>query len=288
MTPKAIAVTGSTGFVGSSLVPALSQAGYPVARIASREPIEIFPDARCLIHLAAIAHRPDTDKDDSAYFRVNRDLALNVARKAAESGIPHMIHFSTSKVSGGSYEDDPMTAQDAYSRSKAEAEAGLQAIAAETGMHITCLRPPVIYGPGVKGNIRRLFEKIAGGRPLPSGALLAQRSVLGIDNLTSAVQHLMERPHGFQVFHVADTEPVTTGQLVDIAAHAMGVKARVVPVPRIAIKTVGRLLGRGRDVERLTTDSVLDTSRIQATEWTPPFLTREGFAAAARAFVGGR
>lgn len=278
-------LTGPTGFVGSNLAPALAAAGHKLHPLDARSLPTKLPKASLLIHLAAIAHRPDTDKDDSAYFRINRDLALDVARKAAAAGIPHMIHFSTSKVSGGPHEDDPTTAQDAYSRSKAEAEAGLAAISDETGMHITCLRPPVIYGPGVKGNIRRLLEKVADRRPLPSGALLARRSVLGIDNLTSAVGHLMERPDGFQVFHVADAEPVTTGQLVDIAAKAMGVKARIVPVPRIAIKAAGRLLGRGRDVERLTTDSILDTSRIEATGWSPSVPTSDGFAAAARAYA---
>lgn len=286
---RKVIITGSTGFVGSKLGPELTASGHKVHALDLRTFPTKLAKADLVIHLAAIAHRPDTDKDDSAYFRVNRDLALSVARAAAKSGVGHMIHFSTSKVSGGPHEDDPTTAEDAYSRSKAEAEAGLREIHEETGMHITCLRPPVIYGPGVKGNIRRLFEKVADRRPLPSGALHARRSVLGIDNLVSAVQTVMEHPDGFKAYHVADERPVSTAELVEFAAEAMGVKVRHVPVPKWTLRAVGLALGRRRDVERLLEDSILDTSRIQeGLDWHPPVPTRTGFQEAARAFLEAR
>jgi UDP-glucose 4-epimerase len=220
------------------------------------------------------------------YRATNTDATLNLARQAAQAGVRRFVFVSSIKVNGEGRdapyrETDPPAPQDAYAISKWEAEQGLWRIARETGLEVVVLRPPLVYGPGVKANFRRLLDTVARGWPLPLGAIENRRSLLYLGNFVDAIRVCVEHPAAAgQTFLIDDGQPVSTPELVRAVARAMGRPARLLPVPAGMLEFAGALLGKRAAVARLTGSLWLDSSLIRARlGWTPPYSMAAGMAA---------
>lgn len=302
---QGILVTGATGFVGRSLLSELERRGcsaIPVVRRAIGLTHEVvLPDIHALtdwrealvnchavVHLAARVHvMHDAAADPLALYRAtNTDATLNLARQAAQAGVKRFVFISTIKVNGEGRdapyrETDTPAPEDAYAISKWEAERGLWQIAQETGLEVVVLRPPLVYGPGVKANFRRLLDAVARGWPLPLGAIRNRRSLLYLGNFVDAIQVCVEHPAAAgKTFLVDDGEQVSTPELVRAVARAMGRPARLLPVPSGVLEFAGALLGKRAAVARLTGSLWVDSSLIRSRlGWTPPFSMEAGLAA---------
>ena len=303
-----ILVTGATGFVGSTVVTRLVAEGIETIACVRRDAVS-FPDGirvvpvaeltiatnwgqalagvRSVIHAAARVHiMNDTATDPLAAFRaVNVDGTLNLARQAAAAGVKRFVFISSVKVNGESTQpgrafteaDDP-TPQDAYGQSKFEAEQGLRQLAADTGMEVVIIRPPLVYGPGVKANFAALMRAVQRGWPLPLGAVHNQRSLVALDNLVDFIVTCMTSPQAAnQTFLVSDGQDLSTTELVRGMAQAVGVSARLLPVPVLALQAGALLLGKGDAMQRLCGNLQLDISKARTLlSWVPPVSVSEG------------
>ena len=302
---SSVLVTGATGFVGRALcrqmmaaghalIPAVrSKAGFPNEVVVGD--IESSTDWRLLlagcdavVHLAARAHvMAETAQNPLALYRaVNTDATLNLARQAAEAGVKRFVFISTVKVNGEGRdapyrEADVPAPADAYAISKWEAEQGLRRIARETGLEVVILRPPLVYGPGVKANFLRLMQLIQKDWPLPLGAIRNRRSLLYLGNLVDAIRLCVEHPAAAgQTFLLDDGEAVSTPELIRAVAHAMGRTARLPAVPVRVTEFAGVLFGKRAAVARLTGSLWVDSSSIRSRlNWTPPYSMEAGLAA---------
>jgi len=241
-----------------------------------------------VVHLAARVHMMREDAvDPMALFRaINAEATLNLARQAAQAGVKRFVFVSTIKVSGEGRDEpyretDVPAPEDAYAISKWEAEQGLRRIAQETGLEVVILRPPLVYGPGVKANFLRLMQMVARGWPLPLGAIRNRRSVLYLGNFVDAIRACVEHPAAAgQTFLLDDGEAVSTPDLIRALATAMGRPARLVPVPVGVLQLAGALMGKRAAVARLTGSLFVDSSAIRSRlGWTPPFSMEAGLAA---------
>ena len=299
-----VLLTGATGFVGQAVIGRLGMLGHgvvPVVRRGAGLPNEVtVPDmdaqtdwaaalAGCdaVVHLAARVHvMRDTAADPLARYRAtNTEATLNLARQAAQAGGRRFVFISTIKVNGegrdAAYrETDAPAPEDAYAVSKWEAEQGLRRIAQETGLEVVVLRPPLVYGPGVKANFRRLIDTVARGVPLPLGAIDNRRSLLYLGNFVDAIRLCVEHPAAAgQTFLLDDGEPVSTPELVRAVARAMGRPARLLAVPVGMLEFAGALLGRRAAVARLTGSLWVDSSLIRTRlGWVPPYAMAAGLA----------
>jgi nucleoside-diphosphate-sugar epimerase len=300
-----ILVTGATGFVGRVLCEHFASNGHRVIPAVRREAgladevvvgdLGASTDWRpalagcdAVVHLAARVHvMDDQARDPGAVYRAtNSDATLNLARQAAASGVRRFIYISSIKVNGEGRDEpyretDAPAPEEAYAISKWEAEQGLRRIAQETGLEVVILRPPLVYGPGVKANFRRLLRVVTRGWPLPLGAVRNRRSLLYLGNFVDAIRVCIEHPAAAgQTFMIDDGEPVSTPALIRAVAAAMGRPARLLPVPPALLEFAGALLGRRAAVARLTGSLHVDSSAIRSRlGWTPPFSMREGLDA---------
>jgi len=310
--PSRILVTGATGLVGNALIPLLLEAGCKVRASARRRPstpwaghqdceflahdLEADPaplvrNIDAVIHLAARVHvMRDTSADPwAANRRINTQATLALARAAVAAGIRQFVFMSTIKVNGEATTDHPFTEadtpqpEDAYGTSKHEAEQQLTALAAESPLGVTILRPPLVYGIGVKGNLASLARAIQRGLPLPLGAIANRRSFVYAGNLAGAVLATLARPaSGARTYLVSDGEDLSTTQLIRAMATAMQRPARLIPVPPALLRLAGKLTGRSAAVERLLGSLAIDSSRIRRElGWTPRYTVSEGLAASA-------
>jgi nucleoside-diphosphate-sugar epimerase len=316
-----LAITGTSGFVGRSLLAACLQpkngrrlfAAIAITRknISGREPKlqNIFVSdlnsesnfqtalagRDVFIHLAARVHvMHDTEADPLAAFRaVNVDGTLNLARQAASAGVKRFVFISSVKVNGESTlpgqiftETHTPNPQDAYAKSKHEAEQGLRQIAADTGMEVVIIRPPLVYGPGVKANFAALMRAVQKGWPLPLGAVHNQRSLVALDNLVDFIITCTTHPRAAnQTFLVSDGHDLSTTELVRGMARAAGVPARLLPVPAWAMQAGASLLGKGDAVGRLCGNLQVDIAKARhLLDWVPPVSVDEGLR---RAFGRG-
>ena len=211
-----------------------------------------------IVHLAARAHvLRDSSADAHALYRaVNTLGALRLAEAAAAAGVRRFVFLSSVRVHGERStgapftEASPLVAQDPYGRSKAEAERGLAALAAAGRLEPVILRPPLVYGPGARGNFARLVRLVARGVPLPLGAVRNRRSLIFVGNLVDAIVRSLDDPAAAgETFMVSDGEDVSTPELVRRIARALGKPARLVPVPAGAApprRRARRPLGRRR------------------------------------------
>lgn len=241
-----------------------------------------------VVHLAARVHvMHDTAADPLALYRAtNTEATLNLARQAAQAGVTRFVFVSSIKVNGEGRdtaytEADVPAPEDAYAVSKWEAEQGLWRIARETGLEVVVLRPPLVYGPGVRANFRRLLDTVARGWPLPLGAIENRRSLLYLGNFVDAIGRCIEHPAAAgQTFLIDDGQPVSTPELIRAVARAMGRPARLPAVPVGVLEFAGALLGKRAAVARLTGSLWLDSSPIRARlGWTPPYSMEAGLAA---------
>jgi len=313
-----ILVTGASGFVGAALCPELVARGYRVRGVfrkamgvsSAHRPTEHVvvtsidgqtdwrPGLQTIdtvVHLAARVHvMLETTTDPLSAFRsVNTEGTLNLARQAAQAGVKRFVFISSIKVSGEStlpmqpFKPDGNTSPlDAYAVSKMEAEQGLQQISAASGMEVVVIRPPLVYGPGVKANFAALMRAVQRGWPLPLGAVHNQRSLVALDNLVDFIIACITHPEAAnQIFLVSDGHDLSTPELIRCMARAAAVKARLLPVPVWALRAAASWLGRGDAVQRLCGNLQLDISKARSRlGWVPPVSVGEGLR---RAMIGG-
>lgn len=311
-----VLITGVNGFVGRALCTEFLRCGHSVrgalrqsnGRPALTEGVEsvvvgtinaatdwkaALVGCAVVVHLAARVHvMDDKASDPLAEFReVNTEGTLNLARQAAQAGVKRFVFISTIKVNGEGRDEpyretDVAVPEDAYAISKWEAEQGLRQIAAVTGLEVVILRPPLVYGPGVKANFQRLLHMVARGWPLPLGAIRNRRSLLYLGNFVDAIRVCVEHPAAAgQTFLLDDGEPVSTPELIHAVARALGLPARLLAVPVWMLEAAGALLGKRAAVARLTGSLFVDSSAIQSRlGWTPPVTMQRGLDATVAAW----
>jgi nucleoside-diphosphate-sugar epimerase len=311
---ETVLVTGTNGFIGRALCNVLAASGRGV-RKAVRMPVPGLPDAVAVgdigpntdwrtalegvsgvVHLAARTHvLRETATDPLAKYRqVNVSGTERLARSAAAGGVRRLVFVSSVKVNGERTEERPFTEdgaprpEDAYGVSKWEAEQALSRIAAETGLEVVVLRPPLVYGPGVKGNFLRIMSLVARGMPLPLGAIDNRRSFIYAGNLAGAIVQALDAPQATgRTYLVSDGEDVSTPELVRGIARALGVKPRLPSFPLAALGLVATLAGRRAEFARLTGSLQVDSSRIRRElGWEPRCSLARGLEETARWYHG--
>jgi nucleoside-diphosphate-sugar epimerase len=313
MKPGRILVTGSTGFVGSHLVPWLAANGRKV-RVALRNPADLpgdiesavigdiadprnlsraLEDVDAVVHCAGVAHASHTIPDE-VYARINRDATLELALAAQRAGVSRFVFLSSIRAQTGPVADGVLTEAtppvptDAYGRSKLEAEQGLAALPnslmanaqmASPKMDWVALRPVLVYGPGVKGNMRALVNLARSPWPLPLGSVTAKRSILAIDNLCSAIAAVIDAPEPLsRPLIVADPEALDVGQMVTAMRAGLGRKGGLLPVPEALLRGVAGLAGRGEAVTRLTGGLEVSPAALISLGWQPVVATKAALA----------
>lgn len=298
-----VLVTGASGFVGRALCARLRAEGLPLRALSRQTSREASPgsgliqspalaadsDWRALlagcasvVHCAARVHvMADTATDALATYRaVNTAGTLALARQAAAAGVKRFILLSTIKVHGEATApgsafsaSSPLAPQDPYAQSKAEAELGLRELAADSAMEIVILRPPLVYGPGVKANFARLLRAVERGWPLPLGCLTEnRRSLLAVDNLVDLIHVCLDHPAAAgQAFVACDGEDLSTAALLQRLAQAGGHRLRLLPVPVALLRALARLSGRSASFARLSDNLQIDMRATCALlGWQPP------------------
>ncbi len=303
-----ILLTGASGFVGRAVLASLIQSRF--VRVALRrsdaagipEGVDVFeaslsPDqdwikalsgVSSVIHCAARVHVMNEEATDplAEFRRVNVDGTLRLARQAAEAGVKRFVFVSSIKVNGElSQPGQPFTADqipapgDPYGISKCEAEVGLRALSEETVMEVVVIRPPLVYGPGVKANFLAMMRWLQRGVPLPLGDVTEnRRSLVYLDNLADLIVTCVDHPAAAnQTFLVSDDEDLSTAALLRRMAKALGRPARLIPVPVGLITLGAKLIGRSGIAQRLCGSLQLDIGKTKAMlDWMPPISVDEG------------
>jgi nucleoside-diphosphate-sugar epimerase len=306
-----VTVTGATGVVGKALVCELGSHALNVcAVVRTLRQASVPPDSKvtniavgeinsqtdwsaaligvdCVVHCAARAHvMYETAGDALAAYRVvNFDGSRRLAEQAAAAGVRRLVYLSSIKVNGEKTADGaPFLFSDApapvaaYGVSKREAEQALWEISAKTGLEVVVVRPPLVYGPGVKGNLARLLQLVRLGLPLPFSAVQNMRSFVGLDNLVDLLIRCVEHPAAAgQTFLVSDGEDLSTPDLLRQMAAAMGSSARLFPVAVSLLCLAGSALGKRAEIDRLVESLQIDSSHTrQVLGWIPPVSVQEG------------
>ena len=308
----AVLITGANGFIGNALCEALLCSGH-VVRGALRSAYsgitavesqvvgeingctdwsEALRNIDVVIHLAARVHVMDDQSADplAEFRRINVDGSLNLAKQAAWAGVKRLIYLSSVKVNGEYTlaghpfkESDIANPQDAYGLSKFEAEQGLLLIAQETGLEVVIIRPPLVYGQGVKANFASMMRAVKRGLPLPLAAIHNSRSFVYVGNLVSLIATCIQHPAAVnEVFLVSDGCDLSTTQLLKACATALGVKSRLWHVPQRLIESLAALVGKRDVAQRLCGNLQVDITKAQSLlGWAPPIAIAEGLKATA-------
>ena len=297
-------VTGATGFVGRELIDCLHDGGKQVTAAVRRESIQINPKFHAVtvgdingqtnwqgvldqqdvvIHLANRAHVMDEDvADPLPLFRaINVAGTIALAKASIAAGVKRFVFLSSIKVNGEMTTEQPFTAadepnpQDPYAVSKYEAEQELKALCDSSSMELVIIRPPLIYGLGVKGNLAALKKLV--NKPLPLGSIDNRRDLIGLGNLIDLIRVCINRPDAAgKIFLCCDDDAVSTPELIRLMARAQGVSPRIFPFPMKLLAILAGLLGKKAQYQRLTGDLRIDMTATQATlNWSPPFTVDE-------------
>jgi nucleoside-diphosphate-sugar epimerase len=304
---KKVLVTGANGFIGSALCRRLVDDGFSVCgavrkgranslpskiRVAEIDGIgadtdwtQALKDVEAVVHLAARVHRMKDRAADpfAVYQEVNVLGTEHLARSAVAAEVKRFIFLSSVKVNGEentrAYRElDKPYPKDAYAISKLNAERRLEKITAESSLEVTILRPPLVYGPGVKANFLELIKFVEKQRPLPLRSVDNRRSFIYLENLVDCIVTCIKEPLAAgQTFLVSDGQDVSSPALIRMLGDALGVKPRLLPCPPLLLFIAGRLCGRAPTVDRLIGSLVVDISKIRTElEWRPPFAIQEG------------
>ena len=308
-----VAVTGADGFVGTALLAQLRDArrrfrGVVRARKYDQTPTDYvqvgdlavasedtlahaFAGARAVVHLAARAHvvRERLRDARSAYHQANVVATERVAKAAARAGVKRFMFVSTIKVNGEATpagqpfrEADPPQPQELYARTKWEAEQALATIAKRSGMSCFILRPPLVYGPYVRGNFLALWRAVDRGVPLPFGRIDNRRNLLYVGNLVHAIVALLDAPEDSGgMWLIADREAVSTPELVDRIAGALKRPAPLAPIPVTLLRAGAAITGRSAVASRLVDSLEIDASSLAGRIGPLPYSMDQGLAATA-------
>jgi len=304
-------ITGASGFVGRSLCAELLRQGYAIRAAVRSEDARIdnveqaivgsigggtdWTDALrgvdVVVHLAARVHiMRETAGDPLAEFlEVNLHGTENLARQAARAGVKRLVYISSIKVNGESTKGQPFSESDVpdpqgpYAVSKWQAEQALHRVAQEAGLEVVIVRPPLVYGPGVKGNFIRLLAAVDKGIPLPLASVRNKRSLIYLGNLVDALIICASHPAAAgRTYLVSDGEDIPTPELIRRLGRAMGHPAGLFPLPPGLLKLGGRLLGKAGQVERLLGSLRVDSEKIRRElDWRPPYSMQQGLQATA-------
>ena len=302
-----VLITGASGFVGGALAQYLSRF-YSVRGLVRHAPpfvdpsiqhiagfelssnhnlVGVFSGVDSIVHCAARVHiMSETAENPLEEFRrVNVRGTINFATQAAQAGVKRFIYLSSVKVNGESTEmgrpfrpEDKPSPADAYGISKFEAESALQVLAIKTGMEVVIIRPPLIYGHGVKANFAALISLVRLGIPLPFGlANTNSRSFVAIDNLLSFIKECISNPKAAnQVFLISDGQDLSTASLLSEIAIASNKKILQLPIPIPILQWILRVLGKTGISERLFGNLQVDISKCNSLlGWTPPMKVRQ-------------
>jgi nucleoside-diphosphate-sugar epimerase len=311
-----IVVTGASGFIGRQLCETLLRRGdQVVAAVRSGNALipagverrntgdlrvradlqDVLQGADALVHLAARAHvmRESASDPERAFFEANLEVTRHLAQQAAAAAVRRFVFLSSVKVNGERTLERPFTEadtpgpEDAYGRSKWAAEQALFEIAAESGLEIVVLRPPLVYGPGVKANFLRLLKLVAREVPLPLAGVQNKRSLVSVWNLCDLMALCLHHPAAAgETFLVSDQEDLSTPELIHILADALRRRPRMFPFPRSLLQGLAAWFGQGGAAERLL--GSLQVSSEKATkrlDWSPPLRVRDGIARTADWFL---
>jgi nucleoside-diphosphate-sugar epimerase len=291
-----IAVTGANGFVGRALIEQLRAEGVPVRAVVRQvtDPQEVGVGAigpytdwtaaldgvDCVIHCAAHVHQMGQAPQDAEeqYQQINTQGTAWLATEAARLGVRRLVFVSSVKVMGEASPpgapwriSDPPHPEDPYGRSKWAAEQALWEVSSQSGLEVVIVRPPLVYGPGVKANFRSLMRWVQRGWPLPFGAIHNHRSLVALDNLISVLALCARAPRAAgQTFFVSDGHDLSTNELARAIARACGRQALLLPVPPAWLRLAGRMTGRSAAIDRLLGDLQVDIGHtIERLDWRP-------------------
>jgi nucleoside-diphosphate-sugar epimerase len=298
-----IALTGATGFIGRHLLRELPKHGHRI-RVLLRRPSEVpldcasavvgdlarprnmaaaLADVDAMIHSAAIGRVSGLPEDD---FRVlNTEATIGLARAAQRAGAKRFIFLSSVRAQSGPSdvavltEDRAPRPTDAYGRSKLAAEEGL----GQLDLDWVAMRPVLVYGPGMTGNLAALAQWARAPYPLPLAALKGRRSLLSVENLADAINTVIAAPAPLRrPLIVADAEPLTVPDMIAAMRHGLGRRPGLFPLPEIVVQAALRSLGRAEWHQRLAGSLVVDASALRSLGWTPRVATPDGLAALMR------
>ena len=303
-----VLVTGANGFIGQTLCERMLAEGWQVrGTVRSLNQVNnlpsgvdalpvgsIGPDTEwskvligidTVVHLAARVHvmKDSASNPFTEYHKVNVMGSERLALTAAECGVKRFVFMSSIKVNGEENvraykESDAPAPKDSYGISKMQAEKRIKEITADSDMDFVILRPPLVFGPGVKANILKLIKKVDKGTPLALARVQNRRSLIYLENLTHAIITCIQHPNaGAQTYFVSDDEDVSTSELIRKIASALNKPARLFPFPKLLMFILGRLIGKGPAVDRLIGSLTVDISKIkQGLGWKPPFTMEHG------------
>jgi nucleoside-diphosphate-sugar epimerase len=316
-----ILITGATGFVGRAIFENLkSKKKYLIHLTARTNQEKLFEGVKtfnigeidsntnwmdalvkvdCIIHCAAKAHMTEKKQTDSlnAYRRINVDGTRNLAKQAVAIGIKRFIFLSSIKVNGEgtiaskSFKyNDISQPEDAYGISKWEAEQALLEISKQTGLEVVIIRPPLVYGEGVKGNFLRLLDLVYKQIPLPFVKINNLRSFIALDSLVDLIICCIDHPKaGGKTFLVSDGEDLSTPDLIMKLSKFMDKSPRLFQFPQLIIQLIGRLVGKSSEVKRLFGSLRIDNSYTrEILGWSPALSLDEGLRKTVRWYLQNR
>ena len=250
-----------------------------------------------ILHTAARVHiLNDSGNEDllSEFRKLNTTATFELAKRAAHVGVKRFIFISSIKVNGEMTElgkpfkpSDDFIPNDPYGLSKYEAEQGLLALAKETGMEVVIIRPPLVYGPGVRANFASMMKWVNKGIPLPFGTIDNKRSLVALDNLVNFIIHCIDHPKAAnEIFLISDGEDVSTTELLRKVANAFGKKALLLPVPVSLMRFAAKLIGKADVANRLFGSLRVDSSKARdLLDWKPVVTMDEQLKKTADAYL---
>jgi UDP-4-keto-D-QuiNAc 4-reductase len=310
-----ILITGANGFLGSATVKRLAESGYRINCVVRQAPTQrlagnvlvvgdvlsnsdwtgAFKNVDTVVHLAGRAHvlRESSTDPQAAFFNTNVVATARLARMAAEHGVRRFIFLSSVGVHGMNaetplVENDPIRPWNLYAKSKWQAEEMLRSIAADVGLELVVIRPPLIYGEGVKGNFYKLLEYVDREIPLPLANASNRRSLAGLDNVVDLIACCVEHPRAAgESFLVADDEDVSTADLIRTLAAALGRRERLFPVPVAMARGVLKIIGKEEEANRLYSSLRINATKAkQLLGWIPRVALNDGLHRTAHWYRG--